>query len=69
MGTEEPDYLAYLVRMWRVCSEEKVQWRISVESPHTGERQSFVGLETLFAFFRKETGAIQVHNQREDHAA
>jgi hypothetical protein len=43
-------YHAYLLRLWRVQSQGQTQWRASLESPHTGERQSFSSLEQLFAF-------------------
>ncbi len=48
---EEPGvYHAYLLRLWRVQSQGQTQWRASLESPHTGERQTFTSLEQLFAF-------------------
>ena len=48
---DEPDaYQAYLLRLWHVQYESKWQWRASLECPHTGERQVFGSLETLFAF-------------------
>ncbi|WP_152966205.1 hypothetical protein [Ornatilinea apprima] len=49
--SEERDaYHAFLLRLWRTQSQGKTQWRASLESPHTGERQSFASLEQLFAF-------------------
>jgi len=58
---ERRDYLSYLLRLWRVggdggthCKEEVV-WRASLESPHTGERIGFAGLDELFAFLRQQT--------------
>jgi hypothetical protein len=48
---EEPSvYHAYLLRLWRVQLQGQTQWRASLESPHTSERQSFASLEQLFAF-------------------
>jgi hypothetical protein len=48
---EEPDaYQAYLLRLWRVRRQGRWQWRASLESPHTGERQAFGELAQLFAF-------------------
>ena len=43
-------YHAYLLRLWRVKYQGQIQWRASLESPHTGERQSFASLDQLFAF-------------------
>jgi hypothetical protein len=49
--SDEPDaYQAYLLRLWRVPYQGKWQWRASLESPRTGERQLFAGLPQLFAF-------------------
>ena len=53
--TEQPGYLAYLLRLWRVNDEEGPVWRASVESPHTGERHGFANLELLFAFLEEKT--------------
>jgi len=53
MSDETHDYQAYLLRLWRTRSKGQWQWRASLESPHTGERQSFTGLEQLIAFLRE----------------
>jgi hypothetical protein len=50
MTEESGVYHAYLLRLWRVQYQGQTQWRASLESPHTGERQSFASLEQLFAF-------------------
>jgi hypothetical protein len=50
MNGESDGYQAYLVRLWRVRSQAGWQWRASLESPHTGERQVFADLVQLFAF-------------------
>lgn len=49
-------YLAYMLRLWEASSDEELDWRASLESPHTGERHGFANLETLFAFLEKKTG-------------
>jgi hypothetical protein len=46
--TPEPDYHAYLLRLWREQPENP--WRASLEDPHTGERQSFTNLEKLVCY-------------------
>lgn len=48
--TDDPPYYAYMLRLWRSESQGRRQWRASLESPHTGERQLFSDLEQLFAF-------------------
>ena len=63
MTKAQPDYLAYLLRLWRANGEnssqsaaESVVWRVSLESPHTGEKKSFASLDDLFDFLRQQTG-------------
>ncbi|MCP4538325.1 MAG: hypothetical protein GY832_14405 [Chloroflexi bacterium] len=48
-------YLAYMLRLWKTNTGKGPAWRASLESPHTGERQGFVDLETLFAFLKEKT--------------
>ena len=54
MAQEQPDYLSYLLRLWRV-SEEKAAWRASLESSRTGKRIGFTDLESLFAYLKTPT--------------
>jgi hypothetical protein len=54
MDKEQPDYLSYLLRLWRVSDEEQAVWRASLKSPHTGECRGFVSLIDLFTFLEKE---------------
>ena len=63
MAKEQPDYLSYLLRLWRV-SEEKAAWRASLESSRTGERIGFTCLESLFAYLR--TQAVGESTAKED---
>jgi hypothetical protein len=52
--SDDPDaYQAYLVRLWRAQCQGRWEWRASLESPRTGERQLFGSLEQLFAFLRE----------------
>ena len=48
-------YLAYMLRLWQAGTDEGLAWRASLESPHTGERQGFADLETLFVFLKEKT--------------
>lgn len=53
---EQPDYLSYLLRLWRVSDGgQAVIWRASLESPHAGERKVFTSLDDLFDFLREQT--------------
>ena len=56
-GHERRDYRSYLLRLWRVGTEEVV-WRASLESSHTGEHIGFASLEDLFAFLEKEVRGV-----------
>jgi hypothetical protein len=58
MDKQQPDYLSYLLRLWRVSGEEKAVWRASLESPHTGERRGFANSTDLFIFLERELGHI-----------
>jgi hypothetical protein len=53
---DQPDYRAFLVRLWRVSAGGATTWRASVECPHTGERLGFAGVQDLFDFLSEQTG-------------
>ena len=55
MTTQEPRYLAYMLRLWQVCDNEDMVWRASLEDPHSGERRGFASLEMLVAFLQEQT--------------
>ena len=50
-----PEYLSYLLRVWRSEPGRAGGWRASLENPHTGERVGFASLEQLFAFVMEQT--------------
>jgi hypothetical protein len=62
MAKGRPDYLSYLLRLWRVGGGElhdmgsKAIWRASLESARIGERRGFASLDELFDFLREQTG-------------
>ncbi|MEJ2207547.1 MAG: hypothetical protein P8129_00745 [Anaerolineae bacterium] len=49
-----PDYLSYLLRLWRVTVAGQIVWRGSLECPHTGKRLGFANPESLWDFLRSE---------------
>ncbi len=55
MVKEQPDYLSYLLRLWRERDEGKLAWRASLESAFTGKRYGFASLDNLFDFLRRLT--------------
>ena len=54
MSSEQPGYLAYMLRLWQVNDGGNSVWRASVESPHSGERQGFANVEPLFALLEEK---------------
>jgi hypothetical protein len=76
MDEERPDYLSYLLRLWRVRERGPPDgeppdsgvsaWRASLQSPGTGERIGFRTLEELFAFLRGQTGTRQGSDAKRD---
>jgi hypothetical protein len=63
MSEERDGYQAYLLRLWRVPCRGKWQWRASLESSRTGERQLFAGLEQLFAFLGERCDGQEVETR------
>ena len=61
MNKERPEYLSYLLRLWRENDSQETHggeatvWRASLERPQAGERQGFASLVDLFAFLESET--------------
>jgi hypothetical protein len=51
---EQPDYLSYLLRLWRVSDDEEPAWRALLKSAHTGRQVGFGTLEELFEFLRMQ---------------
>lgn len=44
-------YFSYLMRVW--CEGGRLEWRASLEDPHTGERLNFASAGELFAYLEK----------------
>ena len=51
---ESDGYQVYLLRLWRARCQDQWEWRASIESPGTGERQSFASLEQLSAYLGEQ---------------
>jgi hypothetical protein len=67
-GTNDPapDYLTYLLRLWRMRGEGAAGWRASLAAPGSGERYGFASLDDLFLFLRRETSAGSEKDNEED---
>jgi hypothetical protein len=54
-----PNYLSYLVRLWRVEGKGEARdqgWRASLEEPLTQRIQRFEDLQSLFKFLQGQVG-------------
>ena len=74
-SVEQTDYFSYLLRLWRVTERgdtlrtgKQTAWRASLQSSRTGEKQGFASLENLFAFLRRQTGAVLDTDEEERKA-
>jgi hypothetical protein len=56
MEKEQPEYLSYLLRLWRVSDDKEPAWRALLKSAHTGRQVGFGGLDALFDYLRSEAG-------------
>jgi hypothetical protein len=79
MTKEKPDYLSYLLRLWRVNGDAithhrdaesqnmgKAVWRASLESTRTGQRRGFANLGALFDFLQQQISATGDTNRNEN---
>ena len=66
MGEKREDYLAYLLRIWRIPDREEGGWLASLENVNTRRRLGFVSLDALFAFLRKQC-ETRVGGDREEN--
>lgn len=49
-----PEYVSFLLRLWRVDAQGAPAWRISLQRPGSTEAISLPDLETLLAFLQSE---------------
>jgi hypothetical protein len=55
MNQEQDPYLAYMLRLWPVEVQGRVNWRASLQCVSSGERLGFEDLEQMFDHLRQET--------------
>lgn len=58
MSTKRRRYLSYLLRLWQIESEGALVWRMSLESPQTGERTGFPSLDALLTFLEQQISVV-----------
>lgn len=63
---EPKSYISFLLRLYRVQSEEGWTWRASLEDPLSGERHAFPDLQTLFAFLEAKAGEETNEKQQKE---
>jgi hypothetical protein len=56
MGSEQPGYRSYLLRLWQVSNAEASSWRTSLEDVRTHQRLNFASREQLFVFLLDQIG-------------
>jgi len=60
-------YISFLLRLYRVQSEEGWTWRASLEDPLSGERHAFPSLQALFAFLEAKVGKEPNEKQQNEY--
>lgn len=58
-----PDYLSYLLRLWRTGSKDATAWRSALEDVQTGERRTFANLDALIAYLREVTAGEEEYDE------
>jgi hypothetical protein len=69
MSNQQPEYLSYLLRMWRVQEDGGATWRASLERPGNHDRHTFTSLEAAFDFLRQRAGEAESPGRPERPAA
>jgi hypothetical protein len=54
--TDDPDYHAYLLRLWRITDRGRAVWRASLDVPGEATRHTFASFPDLVRFL-----AAQIH--------
>jgi hypothetical protein len=63
MSNEQPDYVSYLLRLWRETARGETVWRASLERSLADKRHVFASLGDLFEYLRQQAGgALDVDN-------
>ena len=70
MNIKANRYISYLLRLWQEHGKEEDDqwiWRMSLESPQTGERMGFANLAELCAFLKEQTMHGSGHKTGEEN--
>ena len=68
MSISEPEYRAYMLRLWLVQDTAGSVWRASLQSVESGEMTGFACLDELVAFLQKMTTEQQAAKEAEEAA-
>ena len=52
----EKNYIAYMLRLWRINNTGLLVWQASLEDPHSGKQIGFADFESLFSYLKDQTG-------------
>lgn len=52
---DDPNYFAFLLRLWNEKKAGSGAWRASLEDPHSGERKGFANLKDLYEYLVSRT--------------
>ena len=63
---QKPDYLAYLLRLWRTGGDEEPTWRATLECARTHEQVGFESIAALCHYLQRQTDGI-AHETIDDH--
>jgi hypothetical protein len=66
MATRKRLHLSYLLRLWRTGHKENPVWRVSLETPGTGERQGFASLKDMFDYLQAQTEVLDKRDSAPD---
>ena len=58
MSEREPEYLSYLLRIWRESQDDGRRWRASLEDTANGEVEGFSDIESLIEGLRQRTKKV-----------
>ncbi len=61
MSVREHRYLSFLLRLWQVKRNGNLEWRASIDNPHTCERRGFASLAALVDYLME-----QIHEEHDE---
>jgi hypothetical protein len=69
MGREQPQYQAYLLRLWQVRVAGTLVWRASLEDAQTSSRLGFDSVDALCCYLQRHCDAPSASGARVERDA